>query len=157
MSPVAIAARVPIGIDFFGSFRSPLMAIPAVNPVTAGKKTANTTSRETELSLENMATVCGANSVVPKKMEINDIAMAAKIKNWALRAKEVLIIANTVKANRAIVPVIRKSSTVVPKPKYELKLSEKPIRYKAMEKAVPTYRAIPIDPPMGMPILLEST
>jgi len=33
---------VPFGIDFFESFRSPLIPIPAVNPVTAGKNTAKT-------------------------------------------------------------------------------------------------------------------
>jgi len=39
---VATARIVPRGIDFRGSLRSPLIPIPAVNPVTAGKKTAKT-------------------------------------------------------------------------------------------------------------------
>ena len=40
--PEATARIVPFGIDFLGSFKSPLIPIPAVNPVTAGKNTANT-------------------------------------------------------------------------------------------------------------------
>ena len=39
--PTPTAAKVPNGIDFFGSFKSPDIATPAVKPVTAGKKTAN--------------------------------------------------------------------------------------------------------------------
>ena len=37
-----MAERVPSGIDFLEFFKSPLIAIPAVKPVTAGKNTANT-------------------------------------------------------------------------------------------------------------------
>ena len=44
-----IAHIVPLGMSFLGSFRSPDMATPAVNPVTAGKNTANTTSNEKSL------------------------------------------------------------------------------------------------------------
>lgn len=62
-----MAAKVPMGIDCFGSFKSPLMAIPAVNPVTAGKKMANTISNGTASSVEKRGTDCGTNSVVPKK------------------------------------------------------------------------------------------
>ena len=36
------ASRVPRGIDLRGSWRSPDMPMPAVKPVTAGKKTAKT-------------------------------------------------------------------------------------------------------------------
>jgi len=46
---------------------------------------------------------------------------------------------------------------VVPNPKYSLILSAKPIKYNAIEKAVPTNKAIPIDPPIGIPILLDKT
>ncbi len=38
--PTATALNVPNGIVFFGSFKSPDMATPAVKPVTAGKNIA---------------------------------------------------------------------------------------------------------------------
>lgn len=152
-----IADKVPKGIDFLGFFKSPLMAIPAVKPVTAGKNTANTTSKGTEPSVENRLTVSGAYSVVPKKIEINEMIMAARIKNCAFRAIDVLIKAKTVSEMSATVPVNLISSIETPKPKKTLKLSAKPIKYKAMEKAVPTYKAIPMEPPMGIPILRDNT
>ena len=45
-----IAMKVPFGIAMAGSFRSPLMLAPAVIPVTAGKKTANTVQKLSPLS-----------------------------------------------------------------------------------------------------------
>ena len=41
----AIPPRVPFGIASEGSFRSPLRFAPAIIPVTAGKKTANTVKK----------------------------------------------------------------------------------------------------------------
>ena len=58
---------------------------------------------------------------------------------------------------RAIVPVSLKSLMPMPNPKYPLKLSANPIKYKAMENAVPTYKAMPIEPPIGIPILRDKT
>ncbi len=46
---------------------------------------------------------------------------------------------------------------VIQKPKKAFKLSAKPIKYKAIENAVPTDSAIPIEPPMGIPILRDNT
>ena len=57
------------------------MAIPAVKPVTAGKNTANTTSKGTPFSVENKFTVVGANSVEPKNIEISETPIAARITN----------------------------------------------------------------------------
>ena len=39
------AAKVPAGMLFDGSFRSPLMLIPAKTPVALGKKTPNTVKK----------------------------------------------------------------------------------------------------------------
>ena len=97
--------KVPTGIAFLGSFRSPLIAIPAVKPVTAGKKMANTTAIDSEPLVAYILMVSGAYSVVPKKMEIKEIIIAVRIKNWALIAAEVLISASAVKAVNAIAPL----------------------------------------------------
>ena len=118
---------------------------------------AKTTSRGAEPSVARIGNVSGANSEDPKKIASKETKIAARIKYWAFKANDVLIKAITVKDNKAMVPVILMSLTDIPKPKYALKLSEKPTKYKAIENAVPTARAIPIEPPMGIPILLDST
>ena len=48
--PDRVAARVPIGIDFFGSFKSPDKPTPAVIPVKAGKTIAKTLKKSSLLS-----------------------------------------------------------------------------------------------------------
>lgn len=88
-----------------------------IKPVIAGKNTANTTSKGTEPSSENKCTVSGVYSEVPKKIEINEITIAARIKNYALGATEVLINAKTVRATNARVPVNLISLIDMPKPK----------------------------------------
>ena len=79
--PTPIAHSVPEGIDFLGSFKSPLIAIPAVKPVTAGKNMAKTTSKDTELLEEKRETSVGLNSEVPKNIETKEIRIPARIKN----------------------------------------------------------------------------
>lgn len=37
----SVAMRVPLGIDFEASFKSPLLFAPAIMPVQAGKKIAS--------------------------------------------------------------------------------------------------------------------
>ena len=138
ISPTPMAANVPNGMDLLEFSKSPLIAIPAVKPVTAGKNMAKTTSRDTEFSVGSIATVVGANSDVPKKIASNEIIMAASIRNCVFMAAEVLINANVVNATKAIVPVILKSFIDIPKLKYPLKLSANPIKYKAIDSAVPT-------------------
>ena len=54
---------------------------------------------------------------IAKKMEIKEMAMAASIRYCVFRATEVLISARVVSASKAIVPVSRRSFTVVPQPK----------------------------------------
>ena len=81
INPTPIADKVPNGIEYFGSFKSPLMAIPAVNPVTAGKNIAKTTSILTDPCVDIKGIVSGANSEVPKKIETSEITIAPKIKN----------------------------------------------------------------------------
>ena len=115
-------------ISFFGSFKSPDMATPAVNPVTAGKNIAKTTSSGTEFSEGTRLTDSGANSVVPKKIDNMDKMMAASIKNWAFKATEVLMSAKMVSESKAKLAVTLKSLMVMPRSKYSLKLSENPIR-----------------------------
>jgi len=78
---------------------------------------AKTTSKETDDFVENNCTVSGINSELPKNIDINEITIAANIKNCAFIATEVLINANIVKKTKAIVPVILKSFIVIPYPK----------------------------------------
>jgi len=50
-SPVTIARIVPLGIDFFGSFKSPDIETPASNPVTAGKNIPNNRIKGTDVDI----------------------------------------------------------------------------------------------------------
>ncbi len=114
--PTAIAAMVPVGIDFLGSSKSPLIAIPAVKPVTAGKKTAKTTSIGTEFSSDTNFTVYGIYSAEPKKMDNNETIIAINIKSCVFIAIEVLIKAIIVKTSSATEPERRRPLTSVAKP-----------------------------------------
>ena len=44
--PTAVADKIPSGIDFFGSARSPESPTPAVIPVNAGNTIAKTSMKE---------------------------------------------------------------------------------------------------------------
>ena len=68
--PVKVAASVPIGIDFLGSFRSPDKPTPAVIPVKAGKQIAKTLKKESPpstLLFSRDILKSGAVSGLPKK------------------------------------------------------------------------------------------
>src|SRR5680860_771853 len=149
MKPTEIAAIVPRGIDFFGSYKSPDMAIPAVKPVTAGKKTAKIVIMETPSGGPNKGTSAGANSQVPAKMETSEIIIAVMMKYCVLMATEVLIMAMAAKVARATDPEILSEVIDISKFKYALKLSAKPTKYNAILKAVATQRVIPMVPPIG--------
>ena len=70
---MAMATMVPLGIDRFGSFKSPDIETPASKPVTAGKKIPNKTIRGTAESFaaHKKLGVAAAKSCFPKKIEIN--------------------------------------------------------------------------------------
>ena len=78
---------------------------------------ANTTSNEALPPELNIFTVSGADSELPKKIDTNEITIAARIKNCAFNAADVLIKANAVRSIKAVVPVNRRSFIVVPNPK----------------------------------------
>ena len=82
------------------------MATPAVKPVTAGKKTANTSIKPIFETGPTCSTTV-ALSGFPKKMDIKDKIINPKIKNCVFSAMEVLIRAIVVSNNNPIVPVIR--------------------------------------------------
>ena len=115
--PTAIAAMVPLGIDFLGSFRSPLIAIPAVKPVTAGKNIAKTTSIGTEFSSDTNFIDSGIYSVEPKKMDTNETMIAMNINSCVFIAIEVLIKAIIVKTSKATEPERRRPLISVAKPR----------------------------------------
>jgi hypothetical protein len=83
------------------------MATPAVNPVTAGKKIANTTSKGKLFVALQIAGSEGVTSCVknPTAMEARDNAIAPIIKNWVLMATEVPI--NAIKKRMITVAVPR--------------------------------------------------
>ena len=78
--PTTIAAIVPLGIDFLGSRKSPDIAMPAVKPVTAGKRIAKMVIMGSPSGGPNDGTSAGANSQVPAKMETKEIIIAAMMK-----------------------------------------------------------------------------
>ena len=82
---------VPIGMSFLGFSKSPLMAIPAVKPVTAGKKMPNNTANETSVLGLLIIATGASKSKSPKKTAPNDKAIAERIKYCDLIAIEVLI------------------------------------------------------------------
>ena len=67
---------VPQGIEILGLFKSPLIATPAVKPVTAGKKIPNKTAKFGE-EIWSLPTV---NPLAdPKKIDPNERTINAKI------------------------------------------------------------------------------
>ncbi len=160
-----MAQSVPFGIDFFGSFKSPDMATPAVNPVTAGKKIAKMVSKGRASGFAENSGASGCNWILvrnPKAIETNERAIAPRTINCERMARDVLINARMTRIKMATVPTMRISVWVVPKFRNSRigsmlrKFSAKPTRYKAMLRAVPTNIVIPIDPPIGRPKLRES-
>ena len=82
IKPVAMDNIVPLGMDFFGSFRSPDIATPAVNPVTAGKNIANRLNHPLSVFSDSKTGSTGAVfDQSPAKMDTKDRAIAAKMKN----------------------------------------------------------------------------
>ena len=71
-----MASIVPHGMDLLGFFKSPLMATPAVKPVTAGKKIPKRTENE---GFEIASTPFFKPSLEPVKTEISDKAIKNKI------------------------------------------------------------------------------
>ena len=76
-----MAKIVPLGIDFFGSFKSPDIETPASKPVTAGKNTANSTIQGTALDAVSISGSAGLNSCLPKKIETSESTITARITN----------------------------------------------------------------------------
>ena len=161
ISPTKMANIVPTGIDFLGSFKSPDMATPAVKPVTAGKKTPKIMAK---LGASSRLTAEKSNpfpSELPKKTDINESAIAARMRYWIFIAKLVLIYAIVTIKSSAIVPAMRKwfmvISSICSQSWTTIKtLSAKPIRYSEILRAVAKYRVNPMAPPIGKPKLLES-
>ena len=71
-----MANMVPHGIDLLGFLRSPLMATPAVKPVTAGKKIPKRTANP---GLEISSNPFSIPSDEPVKMDIKESAISDKI------------------------------------------------------------------------------
>ena len=82
-----MAESVPTGMARLGSSRSPDMLTPAMIPVTAGKKTANTTQNPSERAADapNIS-ISVASSGFPKTRETSETTMAVMITYWALIA-----------------------------------------------------------------------
>ena len=160
INPAAMASVVPQGIDFLGSFRSPDIATPAVKPVTAGKKMPNKVEKLTPLG-DTSEKSKPFPSEVPKNMEINERAMAPKMKYCVLMAILVLIKAIVTIRSKASDPTIRRWLMVIssiPNGPFKTNnaLSLKPIKYREILMAVATKIVRPIAPPIGNPKLLDN-
>ena len=76
-----MAQIVPVGMDFFGSFRSPDIETPASKPVTAGKKMPKSTMNGTACGIAAAGSADGAKLWLPKKIDSSDRTIAARMKN----------------------------------------------------------------------------
>jgi hypothetical protein len=103
-----MAAMVPVGMDTFGSARSPDMFTPAVNPVTAGKKMPKRVPKPVLGSgwaaSSGRAATRASTSGLPRAMANSDRRMRPRIRYWVRIARVVLMNVTAVRATRVSVP-----------------------------------------------------
>src|SRR5680860_278847 len=79
-----MAEKVPRGMDFEGFFRSPDIFIPDIIPVTAGKNTAKTTQKSSELrSAAPHISMVVSSMGPPKNRDSKDSTIPNMMKYWA--------------------------------------------------------------------------
>ena len=96
---------VPTGMLRDGSLRSPESEMPTSMPVTAGKKTANTTQNETPSPLASPAVGALMSPQPPAKNDTRAATRTARMPNWILSAKSAPTYAIT--TNASATPVAR--------------------------------------------------
>lgn len=106
-----------------GSRRSPDMLTPAMMPVTAGKKIANTVQKPVVGSAPAQISTSVFSMGLPKISEIRETAMAAMMKYWARIAARADTMARTATATVVIKAVTFRSSVG----KTPVRLSAKPM------------------------------